>query len=76
MCSYEYYYKIGSLDARVEIELHPYDGRRRNDIRVIGSASRGRVTRVYDVKVYTSMASNAHCATTIIPAVISYVDQY
>ena len=50
---------LDSLDAREQNEPHTYDGRRGNDIRFIGSASRGRVTRDYDIKVYSLMAGNA-----------------
>ena len=37
-----------------------HEGRRRDDIRVTGSASRGRVTCDCDVKLYSQMAGRVH----------------
>ena len=46
------------------VEPHTNEGRRRNDIRLPGSAVRGATAVDYDIKVYPSMAAKALSTTT------------
>ena len=55
---------LATLDGRVDVEPHTYEGRRRNDLRVQGGFTRGRSTMDYDVKIYSLMGSHAHQTTT------------
>ena len=48
-----------TLDGRVDIVSHSYKARRRNDIRVHTVVSNARMTREYDVIVYSSMEHHA-----------------
>ena len=54
--------------ARMQIEPHTYEGRRRNDRRLLGSAGRGQTTMDYDVKAYSLTGQHAHLATSRTPA--------
>jgi len=65
---------LHTLDDRVVIEPHTYEGRRRNDIRLAGSNARGRTAIDYDVKIYSLMAGHAHSTTTRKPVDSTNVD--
>jgi len=65
---------LHTLEDRVVIEPHTYEGRRRNDIRLAGSNARGRTAIDYDVKIYSLMAGHAHSTTTRKPVDSTNVD--
>ncbi len=65
---------LQSLYARIDIEPHTYEGRRRNDIRVAGSGRRGTTTTDYDIKVYSLMAGHAHLTTSRKPVNSTIID--
>ena len=65
---------LQSLDARIDIEPHTYEGRRRNDICVAGSGRRGTTTTDYDIKVYSLMAGHAHLTTSRKPVNSTIID--
>ncbi len=59
---------LSTLDStRIEVEPSTLEGRRRNDIRVHGSAATRRTTIDYDIKVVSLMSHHAHSTTTRIP---------
>jgi len=57
-----------TLDStRIEVEPSTLEGRRRNDIRVHGSAATRRTTIDYDIKVVSLVSHHAHSTTTRLP---------
>jgi len=60
---------LQTVDPSAEHEPHSFEGRRRNDIRLRGSAGLGHGWSIdFDIKVYSLLASNATRVTTSPPA--------